>query len=255
MLELDTQKHQEDLASFVRRGEFDDVPPRMTPDRVFHYRRLVIKIVRDGLQRAYPLTHNLLPPKQWDKLVKQFFEEHACQSYQVWRMPGEFYDYVMAKELELKKKFPYLEELMEFEWTEMDLYCMEDTDIPKHKELDGNWEHASLLFNPYLSLKTFQYPVHRQNAKYINPDRKGRYFLLVYRTLADGKVHFLDVSAFHVFLVEQLFDGAQSLADVIPAASELFGLSDLEKLLNEGKNFLKSLYGKGCLLGVLSEAS
>jgi len=249
MLKEDTQKHQEDLATYVRKGVFDDTPPGITPDRVFHYRRLVINIVRDGLARAYPLTKNLLPPKQWDKLVKSFFEEHDCQAYQVWHMPGEFYDYVLGLELDLKSKFPFLEELMEFEWTETELYVHQDVDISPYKDLEQGWDEKALIFNPYLSLKSFTYPVHRQNAKYITADKKGRYFLLVYRDVEEGKVHFMDVSAFHVFLVEALFDGSKTLIELLPEAAKLFGLDDLTVLKNEAEKFLESLSSKGVLLG------
>ena len=110
MLKEDTQKHQEDLATYVRKGVFDDTPPG-NHSRSGSFITVVWSSTSFEMDwhEPTPLTKNLLPPKQWDKLVKSFFEEHDCQAYQVWRMPGEFYDYVLGLELDLKSKFPFLE--------------------------------------------------------------------------------------------------------------------------------------------------
>ena len=59
----------------------------------------------------------------------------------------------------------------------------------------------------------------------------------------------MDVSAFHVFLVEALFDGSKTLIELLPEAAKLFGLDDLTVLKNEAEKFLESLSSKGVLLG------
>ena len=92
-IQTDTYQQQSDLAKYCRTNILDN-SLKVRKDRVHHYRRLIYNVVEDSLQAAYPLLNNLLSEKQWNQLVNDFFATHSCQSTQIWKMPGEFYEFI-----------------------------------------------------------------------------------------------------------------------------------------------------------------
>ena len=79
LLSPNTYKELSSFATYCRTGDFS-FTGKVDKERVSHYRRLVINVVRDSLNAAYPLTRNLVEQEEWDSLVEQFFTYYACQS-------------------------------------------------------------------------------------------------------------------------------------------------------------------------------
>jgi len=161
LLHETTYRHQSDLARYCRTGKYKAIPG-VREQHVGHYRRLVYNVVDDMLQGAYPLTHHLLAAREWKALVQDFFSHHPCQSPQVWYMPKELYHYMSQKEHKLFKKYPFLQELLWFEWLEVELFMMEDR--PAAYTTIGKLDTDALVLNPELHLQHFIYPVHLKQA-------------------------------------------------------------------------------------------
>ncbi len=94
----DTYQQQSKLADYCRTGNVPDLKG-VNYENLPHYRRLVFNIAADVIETAYPITHSFLEKEVWDKLVHDYFAEHKCQTPQVWRMPLEFYDYCVKKDV------------------------------------------------------------------------------------------------------------------------------------------------------------
>ncbi|HEY0298656.1 MAG TPA: DNA-binding domain-containing protein, partial [Arachidicoccus sp.] len=121
-----TFEQQSKLAFFCRTGKYETLE-NVNENNVYHYRRLVFNVVEDMLQSAYPLASELLTKEEWINVTKDFFANHPCVSPQVWSMPKEFYEYLFAIEHHpLMTKYPFLQELLWFEWLEVEMYMMED---------------------------------------------------------------------------------------------------------------------------------
>ncbi len=246
MLKENTQSIQEALGTYTKDGVLP-VLPGVTEGRLHHYRRLVFNIIRESLSTAYPLTKNLLTPKQWEELVKEFFASHDCQSPQVWQMPGELLEYVLEVEHELLTKHKFMKELMEFEWAEVEVYCQKDEDLGEVKS-KGDWYADQPVLNPYHQILAFEYPVHRMNAKYITADKKGQYYALLYRD-SEGKVQFSDLSALHVFILEGLETEEYSVKDIQLSAGVTFGIEDAKLIREKTEEFLNHQLESGMILG------
>ncbi len=205
-----TFTHQSNLASYCRTGKLPGIPG-MIRENVHHYRRLVFNVVDDMLQNAYPLAHELLTAKEWERAVNDFFTKHPCQSPQVWYMPKEFYQFLADTRHPLLKKYPFLEELLWFEWVEVELFMMEDK--MAQAVTTGNVLFSRLVLNPEHHLLSFNYPVHSKNAKFIRLSDKGKYYVIAHRN-TEGEVIFTDSSPALVRMVEYLSETPLSIKEL-----------------------------------------
>ena len=246
LLYKDTYNQQSNLAHYCRTGELLPIKG-LTDNRVYHYRRLVYNVIDDTLQSAFPLTFDLLSGEEWNGLVNTFFSSHECKSNSIWQMPFEFYQFVEQSELELKSKYVFLEELLLFEWTEIEVYMMEDKTFPAVR-INGNWLDDLISFNPELKLLQLNYHVHFKNPNEIAEEDNREYYVLIFREPGTGKVQFINLSFFFAWLIEKLNGSDETLNDLLTDAEKIFGI-EKEILLNNTLPFLEDLKQKQFILG------
>lgn len=215
-----THKQQSKLAAYCRTGKWQSIPG-VDKENAAYYRKLLYNIADDMLQNAYPLTHELLTAKEWNNAVNDFFSNHSCQSPQVWYMPKEFYQYIKNTKHPLLNKYVFLEELLLFEWLEVELFMMEDE--PVEYDETGDVLFSRLVLNPEHRLLTFQYPVHKMNAEYISASHSGSYFVIAHRN-REGEVIFTDSSPSFIRMIEYLEENAFSIKELIAAFEKEFKL-------------------------------
>jgi hypothetical protein len=235
-----TYKSQSVLASYCRTGK---KKPKngVNTKNVSHYRRLVFNIVDDMLQSAYPLTYNLLTDKEWKKTVNDFFSGHPCQSPQVWYMPKEFYQYLSITQNPVLTKYPFLDDLLLFEWTEVELFMMEDIAINFSKI--GDVLFSKLIINPEHLFLQFNYPVHKKKAKLITESDKGNYFLVAHRHPDNYNIFFTDLSAALAKMLDYLANESLTVKEIFGKFQQEFNLqlseADCHKVIRFFENALK----------------
>jgi len=212
LLRNSTYEAQSSLAAYCRTG-VDQPIPGVDRERVPHYRRLVLNIIEDNLQTAYPLTHDLLSPEEWEGVVTEFFSNHPCQTPQIWSMPNEFSEYLREVNHPLLKKYPFLEELLLFEWREIELYMSEDKQVVYSPHGDVNKNR--LLLNPEHHLIPLSWPVHLMNASEIKAEDKGNFFLMLHRDPESGKIIFTNLSPAFVRMIEYLNENSYSVPGLL----------------------------------------
>lgn len=248
-LRKDTHEQQSLLAEYCRNGVVPENLIDINKDNLHTYRRLCYNIADDVIETAYPITYSFLPAEPWNKLVHDFYAEHKCQTPQVWRMPLEFYDYCLEKDIAGKLGLPYLNDLLYFEWLELDVHTMEDIEYPTAKE-KGDWLNEPIAFNPEHKLVKLTYPVHTTAPTDKLEEKKGDYFLLIYREKESGKVQFIDLSMFYTFILENLKNGVL-LKDILVEANSLFQVNDIKLLKDRSLEFIEDLRKRQFIIGFL----
>lgn len=213
---------QSSLASYCRTGELLTIPG-IDREHVKQYRRLVYHIIDDSLQSAYPLTYQFLDMEVWGSLVNEFFTEHPCQSPQVWKMPQELYEFMLAKNHPLFSKHEFLHELMWMEWLEVELYMMDDIRISFYE--DNASGQGKLVINPESRLLRLNYPVHLKNAGTMADTDKGNYYLSMHRDPRTGKIIFNDLSIFFFRMLEKLSSAPQKADSLMEGTAAEFGIT------------------------------
>jgi hypothetical protein len=200
-----------------------------------------MNVIDDMLQDAYPLTHDLLSAKEWKNIVNYFFANHPCQSPQVWYMPKEFYQFIVESKHPLLSKYSFLEELLLFEWTEVEIFMMEDRPVECSSE--GDLRFSRLVLNPEHQLFNFSYPVHKKKPKHITLSDKGDYYLIAHRNKS-GEVIFTDSSLAYIRLIEYLSEAHLSLNELYLLFEKeyqiVLGKADKENIMEFFKNALQN---------------
>ncbi|PSL46570.1 hypothetical protein CLV51_103551 [Chitinophaga niastensis] len=244
----DTYHIQQTFSAYCRTGEKVRLPG-VTPNRLKYYRALVFNMINDTMESAFPIAFKNIPVRKWNKMVKDFFANHACQSYQVWKLPLEFYTYAVENNWEEVYDIPYLNDLLGFEWAEMEVYNMEDIPAPPFT-LQGDWLETPLVLNPEHKLLSFAYPVHLEANPKKMIQNKGAYFVLLYRDAETGNVEFIDLSPWLAFLTEQLVLGI-TVRDILDYAPQL-NITDTDTLEEDTIDFLQHMQQQHFVLGFQS---
>lgn len=221
--------------------------PGVRDGRLGLYRELVFNNIADGLANAFPLTRALLSPKEWNGLTERFFASWDCTPYAYWQMSGELPKYAALAELRLRKKYPWLLDLLKFEWTEISVYMMEDIPEPETSQR-GSLLRDRLFVNPHLQLLQVAYPVHTLAPGKITREDKGQYHILVYRDPETLTAEFMALSPFYAGLLESLIPGEQSAQDILQAIAQQSSLP-YALLAGNTKTFLKQLKKKNVIQG------
>jgi len=247
MLKPDTIKIQENLAMYCRTGNDQDIPG-VTEGRLPHYRRLVNNVVHGTIDQAFPITRKVLSEEEWNYLIDSFFIEHDAQTPILWKLPYEFYQYIREQDHAGALNKAWLDELLWFEWLEIEVHMM-----PDHKH--GSYKHkGDLLTDPLVinkdgKLIKLQYPVHLYPIHEVEAKR-GDFFLFIYREQESGSVRFTKLSVLHAWLLDTLFSNpGMTVEQLFPLMIETFRLEDMDRLKNNIYSFLIEMKEAGVILG------
>jgi hypothetical protein len=241
-----TYMAQASLAGYCREGTPRSLPG-VREDNLSHYRRLIRNIFDDTLTTAYPITRQLLSDEEWDRLVDDFMRNFSPSSPQVWQMPRELWEYVSDSGHHLTVKYPFLTDLLWFEWLEIELYMMKDIKVlVSHK---GDLKQNKLVLNPEHKIVGFEWPVFLKSPEKIGDDDKGQYFLVMFRHPANKSVRFIHVSPVLVRLIELLSENSKSLEELIADLSIDLKAAISSEQQSHIEIFLSGLFEKGLLLG------
>ncbi len=246
-----TLETQNQLADFARTGNDAEKVSGAVTRRLKHYRRLVFNNFFNTLSTAFPITKKDFGAEKFRHLVTDFIENHDHQTPQIWRMPKEFVIYARENNWSAQYGKPYLDELLEFEWIEIDIHTMPDKKLPE-VNTSGDLMEETIGLNPEFEIMELNYPVHKLPPNQLE-ENQGKYYVLIYREHSDFTVQFTDLSPLHVFIIENLKGGNESGRSVIPKTADFFGLENNDLLKNHINQFLYYLKEKGCILGTTNK--
>lgn len=237
---------QHTLAEYCRTGK-NVIVPGARPERLHHYRRLVRNVINNTLEQAYPITFDLLEKKEWDNLIDDFFTNHNPQTPQVWKLPKEFYHFLRDNNYADKLNKSYLNDLLHFEWIEIEVHTMPDEDIPSYTE-SGDLLNDKLVFTPEFRIIQLQYPVHVMSVQEAS-HKKGNYYLLVFRVKESGNVKFLNLSVLLTYLIEQIHLEEKTLNGALSEAQKIFGITNMNEAHVKVQQFMVMLQNQKFLMG------
>lgn len=245
-LASETRDIMESFADYVRSGQPGDIPG-VRKDRIHHYRRLVRNVFEDTLRQAYPITFEILSDAEWQTLIDEFMARHQAKSYQVWKMPFEFYKFTVNQNFAHRFHKPYLNDLLYFEWIEIEVYTMPDAPLPQF-ELQGDLLTDRLVLNKDYRLIELEYPVFKMPAKEANKN-KGHYFLLVFRTIDEGVVRFVEINPLLTLFWEALAPKPQTSLTVLNDVARVLKVEKIDPLIQIILPFLNDMLLQGGILG------
>lgn len=225
--------------------------PGTKPDRLFHYRRLIRNVFEDTLSRAFPITVEVLTAEEWDELVQAFMLKAIPQTPFIWKMPFEFYEFVVNEDFATKFNRPYLDDLLFFEWIEIELFTMPDGIIPSFKE-EGDFLEDLIVINPDHQILELEYPVHKMMADE-TLNHQAQYFILTFRERSSGAVKFVEINPLLAFIWQRLAKKPQSGHQIIRHVVKALPNANKEELVSILLPFFNDMLLQGAIVGFSSE--
>ena len=246
LLKSSTYQQQSLLAEFTRTGNEEILKQLkgINHKGIKYYRHLIFNIIQDGITNAYPILTDFLGEHEMNNLIHRFFSNHRCQTYQVWQMPKEFKEYVIQQESNLIETYPFIPDLLLFEWMEIELFMMEDDEIPKYQPT-GNILKDKLVLNPEIQILSMQYPVHIKHPKLIKNNDKGTYFVALHRHPETKEIIFTNIDFSSLRIIELLYDEEKNFDDLLNTIFEKPSLKNKDEL----KKFIRNALETKMILG------
>ena len=202
------------------------------------YRELVTERLVQTLQNISPVARAFLTEEEWWKILWDFLKKAKLNSEILREAAWELSQYLKTRPHPLKKKYPYLGELLEYEYLEIAMrFAPED---------EGKTERGKLRLNPAHVLATYAWPVHFISEEFKDPKRipRGQYHLLLWREPDTLEVKFMEVNPLVASLIQKLERKQAKPAELLTALAKANDLKASPEFISEGRALLADLAAK-----------
>ncbi len=241
-----TYQTQKKLTNWVRTGSNPKVPGTKM-EGLKQYRRLFRNNINNTMEQAFPITFEVLNKEQWKQLIDDFFALHNAKTPHVWKLPFEFYRFVKKQGYSSKFNMPFLNDLLHFEWLEIEIFTMQDIRPEPYKKT-GDLLNDRIECNNEFQLTQLKYPVHLFAAKE-SLKHSGDYYLLSYRMPETYEVKFIDFPVLHVLFFEKICNDRMSANEIIEEISDQNPSVDKEHLKQNIEEFIETMFSEKVFLG------
>ena len=203
------------------------------------YSDLVRGRLEDLISTSYPVFKSFLTREEFEEIMTEFIKEDHPHPLLI-DLTREFVQFFISRDFSAKRRLPFLEELVKYEWTEIELFNEKDEPITNSK--DWSWEEP-LSLSASSRLVNYTYPVHEayslQEQEILN--LRGNYNLLIYRDARNYEVRTVALTDFVFSFLQKVTCGEPppkalkaSPEDVDPDSVRVYLENFLRELLKVG---------------------
>ncbi|MCU4582179.1 putative DNA-binding domain-containing protein [Acinetobacter gyllenbergii] len=144
---------QRQFCDWIRDPELE-LPQNFSAQRMQVYRDLLFNNVCSFINLVFPVARSMLTEPKWQPLLAEFFQKSQCQSPLYNDISLQFREYLSTQQHPALQEFPWLAELLQYEWLELYLDTVE-IEMPILTE-DQDWQLTTQVW-----ILAYQYPVYR----------------------------------------------------------------------------------------------
>ncbi len=250
MSEPEFQRLQRSFAAHLRNPERHPAPEGIEDRRLSVYRELFFNNINGFLEKGFPVLRSLYDEPGWRRLVRAFFDRHACASPYFLEIPEEFVTFLAEAYEPLADDPPFLAELAHYEWIELVLDTATETVPEQGVQPGGDLLRGVPYLSPLHCVLNYRWPVHKIGPAH-RPETPPEQpvWLLVYRNARD-RVAFMEINAVTARLLalmqEQPLSSGEQLLERL--ADEL-RFQDRDALRRFGAELLEQLRERQLILG------
>ena len=152
MNEHPLQQTQQAFCAWIRDPR-SDLPAEFVTERMQVYRTLLFNNVSSFINLVYPIARTLLSETKWQSLLQDFFQNAQNQSPFYNDISLQFREYLDEQQHPVLQEYPWLAELLQFEWLELYLDTVEIEE--KTFSPASAWQ-----LNTHIWILVYQYPVY-----------------------------------------------------------------------------------------------
>lgn len=244
------QQLQYQFAAHIRNPEKNSAPAEIEDRRMGIYRELFFNNVQGFLASNFPVFKQVTPEDRWLALVRAFFDSHHCKTPYFLEIGQEFMQYINEERESSPDDYPFMAELLHYEWVELALDASEINLPLDDVNANGNLLQEHPVQSPLAWLLSYQYPVHCIRPDYLPdaaPDQAT--YLIAYRDREDD-VKFMEVNAvtgrlLYLLSEDQQVSGEQALLQIAQEMQH----PEPQQVVQGGLDTMEHLRSKGILLG------
>jgi uncharacterized protein len=232
------RRQQLSFAAYIRNPGQPVSLGNIADERMVVYRELFFNNIQETLSSAFPVLQQVLQAGQWQALCQKFFAEHRCQTPYLNRVPQEFLNYLQQNNI---SEPPWLLELAQWEWTELELFLAPDSDITDAACTDVL--DAVPILSPLARVHSFMYPVHQISKQFLPNARAQEIIHLLAWRKRDDRIGFMQLNALSARLLELVRKNLDSTVHqiLLKIACE-YSEYDAGIILQGGMDALQSFY-------------
>ena len=230
----------------LRHPSIAEMPVGVAPERMAIYRELIRNNLLGFVESTFPVSASLLPQALWNALCNDFMASARCQSPHFMDIPAHFLEHVAQLHWPQLAEYPWLGELLHFEWMELAVDVAETdeglTSDPIHSNASG-W-HVTANVWPM----AYQWPVANWSASTNLEDiEKGLQGVLFWRD-QDLRTRMLTTTPLTLAVVDRLKASPWQTTSQLVAWATDAGVTDPETsivtaLMNMNENGVVQLSG------------
>ena len=137
-------------------------PVKLAASRLAVYRKLIFNNICNFIDRVFPVSRALLGQQIWQPLLNDFVQYASCHSPFFHDISLQFREYLQDQQQELLIEFPWLFELLHYEWLELYLDTVELPLItePPHANQTKIWQLKTQVWVLVYHYPVYQWQVH-----------------------------------------------------------------------------------------------
>lgn len=166
----------------------EEKPDRSQNDRLKVYKDLVYYRFYEVLKNIYPLFRKEVGDEAFENLVRRFIGENPREPL-IWKMPNEFRNFLCSRK-ELLPLTPAAEDLLSYEWSEVELLMGDYSEIAKTQS-PGFSPDLPLAFSRSARKLKLTFRVYAGDYT-----SSGEFYVVLYYNFSDYRVHFLEITPF-----------------------------------------------------------
>ncbi len=198
---MDLQQQQLAFAAYIRDPQKHHAIEGLEEERMAVYRDLFFNNIQETLASAFPVLHKVLDAELWQILCEQFFADFQCHTPYLSRLPYEFVTYLKQSQV---NDPPWLIELAQWEWTELELFLAPDADVVS--DITDDVMHGVPMLSSLARVQNFRYPVQNISVDYVpTAPAEQTVHLLAWRK-PDDDIGFMQLNALSAHLLELIRD-------------------------------------------------
>lgn len=239
------QYFQHQLGRHLRDPHHVARPTGVPARRVAIYHELLFNNLCGFVDCCFPVCRELLGEARWRRLVRTFYRDWPLHTPWFNEIAGEFVRYLA--EAPIRQPLPrWLAELARYEWAELAVDIMPDSDLPH--DPSGDLLTGTIVLNPARLDLANTWPVHRITPDW-RPRRPQPTQLVVYRR-PDESVHCSELNAVTARLLALLAEAPTSGQQALQQIADELAYPAPAELIRFGADLLTDLRRQGILLGV-----
>lgn len=246
------QRYQAAFTAHIRDPKNNPRPAGVSARRMRVYNELLYNNVESFLLACFPVSRKILGQRRWDRLVREFFATHPCQSPLFRQIPEEFVRFLQMRS---EQDPVFLAHFAHYEWVELAVDVTPAEADWATLDPKGDLMQGEPVLNPGLRVLEYPFQVQRISPKYLPtaPDAEPTR-IVVFRD-GEDKVRFVVINIVTARLLTLIAEGGITGEQACLRIADELQHPNPPAVLEGGGGILEGLLRQGALLGTRRIAS